>query len=121
LEHDERPRFEALNGKSDQPSVNETKPALFSKTGNERFAIDAYAETFAMMTARRLQEERNLTRRNALLVRTGDNIAAAAAVSRHGECHSSSIGALLASFMLASNLTTQTHFIDINATEDVES
>jgi hypothetical protein len=52
LEHDERPRFEALNGKSDQPPVNETKPALFSKTSNERFAADAYAETFAMMTAR---------------------------------------------------------------------
>jgi len=40
-----------LNGKSDQPSVNETKPALFSKTGNERFAVDAYAEKIAMMTA----------------------------------------------------------------------
>jgi hypothetical protein len=52
LEHDGRPRFEALNGKSDQPSVNETKPALFSKTGNERFVVDAYAEKFAMMTAR---------------------------------------------------------------------
>jgi hypothetical protein len=52
LEHDGRPRFEALNGKSDQPSVNETKPALFSKTGNERFAVEAYAEKFAVMTAR---------------------------------------------------------------------
>jgi hypothetical protein len=51
LEHDGRPRFEALNGKSDQPSVNETKPALFSKTGNERFAVNAYAEKFATMPA----------------------------------------------------------------------
>ena len=33
---------------------------------------------------------------------------------------SSSIGALLASFMLASNATTQIHFIDIKATADVE-
>jgi hypothetical protein len=41
-----------LNGKSDQPSVNETKPALFSKTGNERFAVDASAEKFAVMPAR---------------------------------------------------------------------
>jgi hypothetical protein len=51
LKHDGQPRFEALNGKSDRPSVNETKPALFSKTGNERFAVDAYAEKFAMMPA----------------------------------------------------------------------
>ena len=34
---------------------------------------------------------------------------------------SSSIGALLASFMLASNATTQIHFIDIKAAADVES
>jgi hypothetical protein len=52
LEHDGRPHVEALNGKSDQPSVNETKPALFSATGNERFAVEAHAGKFATMTTR---------------------------------------------------------------------
>jgi hypothetical protein len=52
FEHDGRPRVEALNGKSDQPSVNETKPALFLMTSNERLAVDARAERFAMMMAR---------------------------------------------------------------------
>ncbi|WP_210250784.1 hypothetical protein, partial [Bradyrhizobium hipponense] len=42
----------ALNGTSDQSSVNETKPALFSATGNERFASDADTERFARMSAR---------------------------------------------------------------------
>jgi hypothetical protein len=52
LEHDGRPRVDALNGKTDQPPVNETKPALFLPTGNERFAADAHTGRFAMMTAR---------------------------------------------------------------------
>jgi hypothetical protein len=57
LEHDGRPRIDALNGKSDQPPVNETKPALFLPTGNERFAVDAYTGRFAMMTARATASE----------------------------------------------------------------
>jgi len=51
LEHDVRPRVEVLNGKSDRPSVNETKPALFLRTGNERCAIGVEAERFAMIMA----------------------------------------------------------------------
>jgi hypothetical protein len=52
LEHDGRPRVDALNGKTDQPPVNETRPALILPTGNERFAADAHTGRFAMMTAR---------------------------------------------------------------------
>ncbi|MET4315740.1 hypothetical protein [Bradyrhizobium sp. RT4b] len=47
-----RPRVEAFNATSDRSSVNETKPVLFSATGNERFDSDADTEGFAMMTAR---------------------------------------------------------------------
>jgi hypothetical protein len=43
---------EALNGTCDRPAVNETKPALFLMPSNERFAIDARSERFAMMKAR---------------------------------------------------------------------
>jgi hypothetical protein len=85
LEHDERPRFDAYNGKSDQPSVNETKPALFSSTGNEHVAVDADTERFAMMMARPPARGPNSTRRSALLARTRDKAAAVAAVSRRGK------------------------------------
>jgi hypothetical protein len=86
LDHDERPRFEALNGKSDQPSVNETKPALFSAAGNERFAIDADAERFAMMTVRPPARGPKFDAAQRTSCPTRDKIAAAAAVSRRGEC-----------------------------------
>jgi hypothetical protein len=52
LEHVARPRVDTLNGKTERPPVNETKPALFLPTGNERFAAGAHTGRFAMMTAR---------------------------------------------------------------------
>jgi hypothetical protein len=52
LEHVGRPRVDVLNGKTERPPVNETKPALFLPTHNERFAADAHTGRFAMMTAR---------------------------------------------------------------------
>ncbi|UFW71262.1 MULTISPECIES: hypothetical protein [unclassified Bradyrhizobium] len=60
---------------------NETKPALFSARGNERFISNADTERFAMMTACPAARARNLTPRNALLVQRRDKIVTAAVVS----------------------------------------
>ncbi|MDH2406625.1 hypothetical protein QCM77_43295 [Bradyrhizobium sp. SSUT18] len=82
-----RPRVEALNGTSDRSSVNETKPALFSAIGNERFAVDADTERFVMMTARPVarRAQFDATQRTFLLVQRRDKIVTTTAVSRRDD------------------------------------
>lgn len=52
LPHDERPRLDTADRKSDRNPVNETKSALFLLQGNDRLARDPTAERFAIVTAR---------------------------------------------------------------------
>ncbi|QIG94832.1 MULTISPECIES: hypothetical protein [unclassified Bradyrhizobium] len=51
MRHVDRPRFDAVNRKSQRSPVNETKPALFSTARNDRFAVDAAVEIFAAIVA----------------------------------------------------------------------
>jgi hypothetical protein len=105
---------------SDQSPVNETKLPLFSATDNERFAIATSAERFAMMTICLLATALRVDAAQRKYFRTRDYISAAAAVSFSRRVLPSLIGVLLATFILASKSTTQIHFIDINATVNVE-
>jgi hypothetical protein len=74
-----------LNGRGDQSPVNETKQALFSAASNERFAIGANAERFAMMPASSAAGGTKFDATQHTSRPTSDKIATTPAVSRRGE------------------------------------